>query len=64
MNVNNLARTAADQANPLVRMAKVSKRFGPQVVLDQLDLDLSAGECLGIIGPNGAGKTTTTRILL
>ena len=36
----------------------VSKRYGAKLVVDQVSLAVSTGECLGIIGPNGAGKTT------
>ncbi len=43
---------------PLLAAFGVSKRFGALVVLDCVDLTLSAGEAVGIVGPNGAGKTT------
>jgi branched-chain amino acid transport system ATP-binding protein len=43
---------------PILRLDKVSKRFGAIVVADAIDLALGEGEALGIIGPNGAGKTT------
>nr|WP_279343731.1 ABC transporter ATP-binding protein [Variovorax terrae] len=36
----------------------LSKRFGAQTVLDQVDFNLRRGEAIGIVGPNGAGKTT------
>lgn len=34
------------------------------VGLDNLDLQIRAGECFGYIGPNGAGKTTTMKLLM
>jgi putative spermidine/putrescine transport system ATP-binding protein len=37
----------------------VSKRYGAQVAVDALDLDLSTGEFLTLLGPSGSGKTTT-----
>jgi ABC-2 type transport system ATP-binding protein len=42
----------------------VTKRFGPVVALDHVDLELQAGEILALLGPNGAGKTTGLSILL
>jgi len=42
----------------------LSKRFGDNLVVDDLSFALYPGECLGVIGPNGAGKTTTFRICL
>ncbi|MEN9645676.1 MAG: hypothetical protein RL238_2345 [Actinomycetota bacterium] len=42
----------------------LTKRFGPSVALDGLDLEVREGEVFGFVGPNGAGKTTTIRLLL
>ena len=42
----------------------MNKRFGSNLVVDDLSFSLFPGECLGVIGPNGAGKTTTFRICL
>jgi ABC-2 type transport system ATP-binding protein len=42
----------------------ISKRYGPVVAVDELSLDVRAGELLGFVGRNGAGKTTTMRIVL
>ena len=47
----------------LVEFRAVTKRYGEVEALVDLDLDIHAGEVLGLIGPNGAGKTTALRIL-
>ena len=45
-------------AEPLLAARGVTVRFGGLVAVDAVDLDVRAGELVGIIGPNGAGKTT------
>jgi ABC-2 type transport system ATP-binding protein len=42
----------------------LTKRFGGQVAVDRLTLDILRGVVAGFIGPNGAGKTTTMAMLL
>ncbi|CAK0771385.1 Nod factor export ATP-binding protein I [Gammaproteobacteria bacterium] len=49
---------------PVVHLRGLTKRYGPDTVVDGLDLDVQRGECFGLLGPNGAGKTTTLRLLL
>ena len=46
-----------------IEARNLSIAFGSKTVLQDVDLDLRPGECLGLIGPNGAGKTTLLRIL-
>ena len=41
----------------------VHKRFGDQVVLEQINLAFETGKLSGIMGPNGAGKTTCFNVL-
>jgi heme ABC exporter ATP-binding subunit CcmA len=50
-------------AVPLVRVAGLVRVFGAQRVLDGVDLDVAAGEAVGVLGPNGAGKTTLLKIV-
>ncbi|AEW94749.1 MULTISPECIES: ABC transporter ATP-binding protein [Streptomycetaceae] len=42
-----------------VRVRGLWKRFGNQVAVAGIDLELPAGHFIGLVGPNGAGKTTT-----
>ncbi|MGH2701639.1 MAG: ABC transporter ATP-binding protein [Actinomycetota bacterium] len=48
----------------LVKATGIRKEFGDLVAVDDVDLDLSSGEVVGLLGANGAGKTTFMRILL
>ncbi len=42
----------------------LSKRYGPVVAVDDLNLTIDGGEVFGMLGPNGSGKTTTILMLL
>jgi ABC-2 type transport system ATP-binding protein len=46
-----------------IRVRGLRKRYGELTAVDDLDLDVAAGEVFALLGPNGAGKTTTTEIL-
>ncbi|MGA1631810.1 MAG: ATP-binding cassette domain-containing protein, partial [Phycisphaerales bacterium] len=47
-----------------IRIRGVTKRFGPQVAMGGLDLDIPRGSLCGLLGPNGAGKSTTIRMIM
>lgn len=42
----------------------LTKRFGPHLAVDSLNLTIRPGTIFGFLGPNGAGKTTSIRMLL
>jgi ABC-2 type transport system ATP-binding protein len=42
----------------------LTKRFGPVLAVDRVDLDVREGDIYGFLGANGSGKTTTVRMLL
>ncbi len=47
-----------------VRTDGLTKRFGKQIAVNDIDLRVPAGAVFGFLGPNGSGKTTTIRMLL
>jgi lipooligosaccharide transport system ATP-binding protein len=46
-----------------IELSHVVKRYGEIVAVNDLDLSVAPGICLGLLGPNGAGKSTTMRML-
>src|SRR6202034_454558 len=49
--------------DPMIEAEGLRKHFGSTQALDGLDLEVGAGQILGVLGPNGAGKTTAVRVL-
>jgi len=49
---------------PAIEVRSITKRFGPVLACDRIDLSARRGEIHGVLGQNGAGKTTLMNILL
>ncbi len=49
---------------PVISMQTVSKTYGPETVLSDMNFDIKSGECLVLVGHNGAGKTTLMKLML
>ncbi len=47
----------------LLKLEKVTKRFGGLTAVDSVDLEVEEGEAIGIVGPNGSGKTTLYNLI-
>ena len=52
-----------DMANSMIRIERLTKRYGSTEALRSLSFDVPRGQVVGFLGPNGAGKSTTMRIL-
>ena len=52
-----------DTREVLIDARGLTRRYGPTVAVQGLDLTLRKGEILGLLGPNGAGKSTTMKML-
>ena len=48
----------------MIDIHALTKRYGPDTVVDDLSFTVEAGQVTGFLGPNGAGKTTTMRMIV
>jgi ABC-2 type transport system ATP-binding protein len=48
----------------MIRTFRLTKRYGPVLAVDGVDLAVAEGDRYGLLGPNGSGKTTLVRMLL
>jgi ABC-2 type transport system ATP-binding protein len=47
----------------MIRLERLTKRYGSFTAVDDIDLHVPTGQLFGFLGPNGAGKTTTLRMI-
>ena len=60
----NLAPTIADSETPAIRVRGLRTGFGDEIIHDGLDLDVRAGEIIGIVGGSGTGKSVLMRAII
>lgn len=58
MTISNAA------AENVISLRSVSKRYGSETVVSNVDLNIKPGECIVLVGHNGAGKTTLMKMML
>jgi ABC-2 type transport system ATP-binding protein len=52
------------ETNSAIELRDVTRRYGMVTAVDQLSLEIAAGQTVALLGPNGAGKTTTVEMVL
>ena len=50
--------------NNILKLEKLSLKFGKKVILDNLNFQLNQGQILGLLGPNGVGKSTIFNLIM
>ena len=50
--------------NNILKVEKLSLKFGKKVILDNLNFELNQGQILGLLGPNGVGKSTIFNLII
>lgn len=52
-----------ERGNKMIKVERVTKRFGNNIALNQISFSINEGEIFGFLGPSGSGKTTMINIL-
>jgi phospholipid/cholesterol/gamma-HCH transport system ATP-binding protein len=61
---DNATAAAGGEAQPVIRVAELVKRFGERAVLDGVNLEVYPGETMVIMGGSGCGKSTLLRAMV
>src|SRR6185437_1069042 len=61
--LGNFVMTASAASDAGLSLRDIGKRYGPNLVLSDVTLDVSPGEVLALLGENGAGKSTLSSIV-
>tara|TARA_B100001094_G_C17991319_1_gene700375 strand:+ start:118 stop:894 length:777 start_codon:yes stop_codon:yes gene_type:complete len=63
-NIKKFRIKSFKKKNIILKLDKISFKFGRKTILDNLNLMLGDGQILGLLGPNGAGKSTIFNIII
>lgn len=63
-NATSAVERPSGTAEPKIRLVDLSKRFGANVVLDRLNLEIPEGESVVLVGPSGTGKSVLLKHII
>ena len=62
-NIKKFRIKSFKENRSILRLDKISLKFGRKIILDNLNLRLNNGQILGLLGPNGVGKSTIFNLI-
>jgi len=62
-NIKKFRIKSYKKNNSILKLEKISLKFGSKTILDSLNLNLNNGQILGLLGPNGVGKSTIFNLI-
>ena len=62
-NIKKFRIKSFKENKSILRLDKISLKFGRKMILENLNLELNNGQILGLLGPNGVGKSTIFNII-
>ncbi len=62
-NIKKFRIKSFKEKKSVLRLEKISLKFGRKIILDNLNLKLNNGQILGLLGPNGVGKSTIFNLI-
>ena len=62
-NIKKFRIKSFKENKSILKLEKISLKFGRKIILDNLNLKLNNGQILGLLGPNGVGKTTIFNLI-
>lgn len=62
-NIKKFRIKSYKKQNVVLKLDKISFKYGKKIILDNLNLTLNSGHVLGLLGPNGVGKSTIFNII-
>ena len=62
-NIKKFRIKSYKNKSTILKLSKISLKFGRKIILEDLDLQLNNGQILGLLGPNGVGKSTIFNLI-
>ena len=62
-NIKKFRIKSFKEKNSILKLDKITLKYGRKIILDSLNLQLNSGQILGLLGPNGVGKSTIFNII-